>query len=947
MSRPPGTRTHATRPERGTARPVARPHDRHEREAERAADIVARGGSVSSFCFSALAPSAPAVHRQDGGKPTSDDEKKKAALKAAGEAFLESKPGKELKDKVLSDPDVKRIKDAVTSPAGIAVTGALAAGGVAALGATHQPLPFQPPQIPLDRITPGLSAQVKYEGPVDRPTFVGLTLSYKEQGPKKKDEKRDQIAADVARLKAQQDMFKPASQKAAEQREADDFVQAYVRSQKFPAVTVPLTGAKEAEDVPKADQEEKKPDEQKGVVQKAPATAGPEGAAPAEAYVDDALASPGRPLDPSTRRAMEARFGYDFSAVRIHDDAAAAATAADIDAAAFTVGQDVVFGGGRFDPSGAEGWRLLAHELAHVAQHQDGRRRLQRKAEPAISDPGDASEREADEVGDRVAAGLSVTGAGVTSPRAALQRQEADEATAPDDDLIWPEMGGAAGPELQASRASGPAVAPPGFTRGLAATGGGVVLPARPARRLGRAFGTSFGAVRLHRDAVSDRLASMIGAEAFVAGGHIYLAGSAPDPESPAGLRLLAHELTHVRQQAAAGQRAHLVQPSRALYFSTHGDPGYFSYARRYHADRGFPAPVNVSSVEELIENLVQLPRPIESVRLITHALPVGIFLPLLRGGASSLFQSDLVLQSQERLESELATEHTTERQRRGDDPGAFAVREHGHHVVPRDWITDAYARVRATIDGEPFLRTRQFPPSVIAGGDLETLIWWILDRELVLAERPLPARRGQRARTGHVVTGLSNADRTREAASLERNAAIYRERARDHLLLRGFPAGGTPEERRVKAAAAVTEFDRRVVAVAGPLIDARMAQGIGGVSFGLPSQRYGTLQGALERDTFSNNVLRAKVAIQNGMPLEIRGCRIGQNASWLESFRDFWGLGADSTRRRPDVSAPDLFDIYGLVRGRSAEWLSTTHTRGRVIHEGTPEFARHIVHRR
>lgn len=384
MSKPPRTRTHAVQPGRGSPRPVSKPHDRHEREAERAGEVVARGGSVSSFSFSSLPPSAPAVQRQDDGKPKSDDEKKKEALKKAGEALLESKPGKELKDKILGDPDVKKIKDAVTSPAGIAVTGALAAGGVAALGATHQPLPFQPPAIPLDRITPGLSAQVKYEGPVDKPTFVGLTLSYKEQGPKKKDEKKDEIAADTARLKAQQDMFKPAGQKAAEQREADDFVQAYIRSQKFPALTVPLAGTKKADDVPKEEEEKKRPEEQKGTVQKAPASPQAAAPSPAEAYVDDALASPGRPLDPATRRAMETRFGYDFSAVRIHDGSGAAATAAEIDAAAFTVGHDVVFGAGRFNPSSPEGRRLLAHELAHVVQQSrstpDGRGVIHRRS---------------------------------------------------------------------------------------------------------------------------------------------------------------------------------------------------------------------------------------------------------------------------------------------------------------------------------------------------------------------------------------------------------------------------------------------------------------------------------------------------------------------------------------------------------------------------------------
>ena len=359
MSRPPRTRTHALAPPRKhEPRPVSKPDDRHEREAERAAATVARGGSVSSFSFSAV-PAAP-VQRQDEGKPKSDDEKKKEALKKTGEALLETKPVKDLKDKVLADPGVKKIKDAVTSPAGIAVTGVVAAGGVGALAATHKPLPFQPPSIPLDKITPGLSAQVKYEGPVDRPTFVGLTLTYKEQGPKeKKRSESDKIAADVARLKAEQDLFKPAAQKAAEQKESDELVQAWIRSQQLPSLTIPLTPGKE-EEPPKKEEETKTP------VQPAPAST--TSAPPAEAYVDDALATPGRPLDSATRRAMEARFGYDFSAVRVHDDARAAATAAELEAAAFTVGEDLVFGAGRFDPSSPAGRRLLAHELAHVIQ---------------------------------------------------------------------------------------------------------------------------------------------------------------------------------------------------------------------------------------------------------------------------------------------------------------------------------------------------------------------------------------------------------------------------------------------------------------------------------------------------------------------------------------------------------------------------------------------------
>jgi hypothetical protein len=82
----------------------------------------------------------------------------------------------------------------------------------------------------------------------------------------------------------------------------------------------------------------------------------------------DAISSPGIPLAASSRSFFEHRFGHDFSRVRIHDDAAAERSAAEIGALAYTVGKDIVFGAGHFAPQFQAGRQLLAHELAHVIQ---------------------------------------------------------------------------------------------------------------------------------------------------------------------------------------------------------------------------------------------------------------------------------------------------------------------------------------------------------------------------------------------------------------------------------------------------------------------------------------------------------------------------------------------------------------------------------------------------
>jgi hypothetical protein len=91
-------------------------------------------------------------------------------------------------------------------------------------------------------------------------------------------------------------------------------------------------------------------------------------AAVAPAIVHDVLSQPGLPLDPQDRAFFEPRFGRDFSDVRVHTDGLAAQSAEAVNALAYTVGRDVVWGPSRPAASSAMGRRLLAHELAHVVQ---------------------------------------------------------------------------------------------------------------------------------------------------------------------------------------------------------------------------------------------------------------------------------------------------------------------------------------------------------------------------------------------------------------------------------------------------------------------------------------------------------------------------------------------------------------------------------------------------
>lgn len=80
----------------------------------------------------------------------------------------------------------------------------------------------------------------------------------------------------------------------------------------------------------------------------------------------------GHPLSESVRAFYEPRFGIDFSQVRVHTDAKASEAAKSVNAQAFTVGRDVMFGAGRYSPGTEAGNRLLAHELTHTIQQGGG-----------------------------------------------------------------------------------------------------------------------------------------------------------------------------------------------------------------------------------------------------------------------------------------------------------------------------------------------------------------------------------------------------------------------------------------------------------------------------------------------------------------------------------------------------------------------------------------------
>lgn len=371
----------------------------------------------------------------------------KDAAGKLGEAFLQTDVGKKLKDAASKDPLVKGAEDFVGTLPGKIVVGAAATAAVSTLAATHKALPVQIPEIPLDAVHPGLKVKLTYEGAVDHPTKAMITFSFTPGGDKKKKEpsatqrrlaetapiaaSMDEIRAGMSYAPGTPQAQEHAQQQAEEKEMFDNYAMRSIGA--LPGTggvpLLPSTGAGQANasasgwtfsSLTRAEQDKKldlKPAEsstdatlqrkcacestgeqcdecrKKSELLQRKGTGLAEGFAPP--IVDQVLNSSGSPLDRATRDDLEPRFGFDFSRVRVHSDAQAAESARAVSALAYTVGNHIVFGSGRFDPSGPSGRHLLAHELAHVTQQQGGKGFLvQRQTGPVQVDSPEPKECE-------------------------------------------------------------------------------------------------------------------------------------------------------------------------------------------------------------------------------------------------------------------------------------------------------------------------------------------------------------------------------------------------------------------------------------------------------------------------------------------------------------------------------------------------------------------------
>lgn len=289
--------------------------------------------------------------------------------------------------------------------------------------------------------------------------------------------------------------------------------------------------------------------------------------APPPGFAEALGNSPGQPISADVQARLGAALGADFSQVRVHTDPVAHDLARQIDARAFTVGQDIFFGEGQYSPSSPRGLGLLGHELTHTVQQRSAARVMLSPLGRGGLIQG-AGERHvarlsASAPGGGGAAGPSGGGAPALPPtppagsaRVIIRTLEVVTAGA---------GSGGVGPGMEVAHLRSTSAAGPGAVAVAQAKGGdpgpapdsveelirrsvGLPLPAEIARRMGELFGHDFSGVRVHTGTQAQQASQALSADAFALGSDVFFAQGRYDPSSPRGIALLGHELTHVAQ---------------------------------------------------------------------------------------------------------------------------------------------------------------------------------------------------------------------------------------------------------------------------------------------------------------------------------------------------------------------------------------------------------------
>ena len=438
--------------------------------------------------------------------------------------------------------------------------------------------------------------------------------------------------------------------------------------------------------------------------------------------------------------------------------------------------------------------------------------------------------------------------------------------------------------------------------------GPGRALPTTTRAFFERQFGRSFHKVRLHTDSNAASAARQAEAKAFNVGNDIVFGSGQYNLQTPAGQYVLAHELSHVAQQrsgagqasiqhveAEAHQAAHAVLNGRGanpriqhdgtqLLRLQFGEPqhlpdrtyiagqqpqndGFLQSAIDYHTAWGL-RPRTVNSLHQILRDLASGNGRLNRIRIVTHASQTNLFMPFFAGGPSGILEDDLRAFAQ------------------GGIAGLAAT-------IDSEFQVTQMATFRADI----LQALRQNTPNVLQPFGLET------------TGQPTGALQTLFERAGTVFAlNVLIQDPTTTPAD---RASFTNLRAATNVVLDDLETQVATQFSGQATAADVQTLRQTIAALAAGTIGFSMSTH----TFG--AQPLGSRSNAARpavQGTFDTDLAAARARLDGNSWVDIRGCQVGQSATYMEAIALFFATGAT----QPHVSAPDWFQSFPRLGSQS-----------------------------
>jgi hypothetical protein len=434
-------------------------------------------------------------------------------------------------------------------------------------------------------------------------------------------------------------------------------------------------------------------------------------------------------------------------------------------------------------------------------------------------------------------------------------------------------------------------------------------------------FRHDFSRVRIHDDGLAARSADSVNALAYTVANHVVFSAGAYVTGTPAGQRLLAHELAHVVQQGSGSTRAIAkltVEPggsesdrqadraaTRAIhglsaavdplppragagrvqraehgtYVSTLDDAGreFLNAGASFYRTWGHPNVRRVSTVAEILNDLDTAKGPIEKFRIVSHATSSGLMLGLMSEVSPDAFKKE---------ESGFVEQKP------------FRELFIGMHLIAEDLFAKIYKALQkdaataaaiTTLGGTKDVPTPETTLGILLRAITESR--FIATAELTTGGPARIANRGA-LDTFNASRITTYGGRLAGVASPANQPAV-----------RSAIATVQKELANVMTAAG-SSFPQLTSAEAASLADNFIEQS-GGRTRLKPQLSKGITEGA--GGPFLKKLASVQGKVTAATHIEIRGCNVGKDTNLLKSYRAFFG----GPTMAPSISAPDLYQFY------------------------------------